>query len=51
MANEKDDKPAKTEPKAQAPVADGLIEVKKDGEKLRVHPSCVKDHVAVGWKQ
>lgn len=29
---------------------DGLVEVEKEGETLRVHPSCVKAHQAVGWK-
>lgn len=29
---------------------DGLIAVVKDGEPLRVHPSCVGAHVRAGWK-
>ncbi len=29
---------------------EGLIKVKKQGETLYVHPTCVNDHVALGWK-
>lgn len=51
MAKDADDK-QKPEAKAvAAPVDDGLVAVKKNGETLRVHPSCVKDHIKVGWKQ
>jgi hypothetical protein len=32
------------------PVADGLVEVTKNGQTLRVHPSCLKAHHAAGWK-
>lgn len=32
------------------PVADGLVEVHKNGETLRVHPSCVRAHQSGGWK-
>jgi hypothetical protein len=31
-------------------VDDGLIEVTKGDETLRVHPSCVKAHLSAGWK-
>jgi len=27
-----------------------LITVVKDGESMRVHPTCVADHVRVGWR-
>lgn len=27
-----------------------LITVTKDGHKLRVHPSCVEAHLAIGWE-
>ena len=30
---------------------DGLVAVHKDGETLRVHPTCVKAHHAAGWKR
>lgn len=36
-------------PEAKAPVEDGLVEMKKGAEKLRVHPSCVEDHQDNGW--
>jgi hypothetical protein len=42
----------KQEP-AQKPDAqedDGLVAMAKDGEVLRVHPTCVKSHQAAGWK-
>lgn len=29
---------------------DGLIAMNKDGESVRVHPTCVKSHQAAGWK-
>ena len=29
---------------------DGLIEMHKGGEVIRVHPTCVKSHQAVGWR-
>lgn len=28
---------------------DGLVEVRKGGEALRVHPTCVRAHVEAGW--
>lgn len=28
---------------------DGLIAMTKDGEELRVHPTCVKAHQDAGW--
>lgn len=28
-----------------------LVEVRKDGKKLRVHPTCVDDHVKAGWSK
>jgi hypothetical protein len=28
---------------------DGLVEMTKDGETLRVHPSCVEAHKSAGW--
>jgi hypothetical protein len=31
-------------------VDDGLVEMEKDGEIARVHPSAVKSHQLVGWK-
>lgn len=36
--------------KAAEQVEDGLVEMSKAGETLRVHPSCVKSHQAAGWK-
>lgn len=52
MANEVDEKAAKAIPKQQAkePVDDGLVPVSKDGETLRVHPSCVEAHKKTGWR-
>lgn len=42
---------AEVEPAAvAAPVDDGLIEVRKGDESMRIHPSAAKDHAAVGWK-
>lgn len=32
-------------------MAEKLVLMVKDGEKLKVHPSCVKAHEAVGWKR
>lgn len=29
---------------------DGLVEVSKGSETLRVHPTCVKAHAEAGWK-
>lgn len=42
---------AKTDAAAAAAAKkdDGLVEVRKDGKKLRVHPTCVDDHVKIGW--
>lgn len=41
---------AKVAAEAEAKKNDSLlVEVKKDGKKLRVHPTCVKDHERVGW--
>ncbi len=31
-------------------VDDGLCAMTKDGETLRVHPTCVKSHQSAGWK-
>lgn len=44
-------KPAADKP-AEEPKKDetSLVTVFKDGEKLDVHPTCVKAHVAAGWK-
>lgn len=28
---------------------DGLIAMTKNGDELRVHPSCIKAHQAAGW--
>ena len=35
--------------KAKADKDDGLVAVTKNGEELRVHPSCVKAHIEQGW--
>jgi len=32
-------------------VSDGLVEVWKDGDKLRVHPTTLESHKKAGWKQ
>lgn len=32
-------------------LADGLVEVVKDGERSFVHPTTVEAHSAVGWRQ
>lgn len=41
---------AKVAAEAEAKKNDSLlVEVKKDGKKLRVHPTCVKDHERIGW--
>lgn len=43
---------SKAEREARAKEAeqeDGLIEMTKDGETLRVHPSCVESHKSAGW--
>lgn len=46
----KKDEP-KTDAREEAEVPDGLIEVvNSDGNKLRVHPTTVRDHVKAGWK-
>lgn len=29
---------------------DGLIEMRKGGETLRVHPTCARDHQEKGWQ-
>lgn len=34
----------------EQPQDDELVLVEKDGEQLRVHPSCVKAHADAGWK-
>lgn len=31
------------------PGRDHLIEVRKGGETIRVHPTCVEDHRTLGW--
>lgn len=30
---------------------DGLVEVRKGSETLRVHPTCVKAHAEAGWSE
>ncbi len=40
----------KDEPKPKAPVDDGLIALSKNGETLRVHPSCEIEHRKLGWE-
>lgn len=30
---------------------DGLVEVSKGSESLRVHPTCVKAHAEAGWAE
>lgn len=42
---------AKADAAAAAKKDDGLVEVRKDGKKLRVHPTCVDDHVKAGWSK
>lgn len=34
----------------ETPTDDGLIAMSKDGETMRVHPSCVTAHVSLGWQ-
>lgn len=54
MSTTEADLKAKAEADAKAKAAaakdDGLVEVKKDGKKLRVHPATLKDHNDNGWK-
>ena len=33
-----------------SPVEDGLVAMVKDGEELRIHPTCVQAHKESGWK-
>lgn len=56
MAKDKDDKSAAKDGDAAqenkaAAEDDGLVEVTKGRESLRVHPSCVKAHVDAGWSE
>lgn len=39
------------EPGAEPEVVedDGLVEVTKGADSLRVHPTCLKDHIDAGW--
>lgn len=39
------------EKKVEVVEDDGLVEVRKGSESLRVHPTCVKDHESNGWTQ
>ena len=32
-------------------VDDGLVEVRKGGETLRVHPTCLRAHHDAGWRK
>jgi hypothetical protein len=32
-------------------VGDRLTLIEKDGEKMRVHPSCLADHERLGWSR
>lgn len=41
---------AEKQPDPVAPVDDGLVPMEKAGESMRVHPTCVKAHIAAGWK-
>jgi len=49
-------RPKKTAPEvvqdqpAPEVVQDGLVAMQKDGEELRVHPTCVQSHKNAGWK-
>ena len=38
-------------PKRSKNTDDGLVSLRKDGESLRVHPSCVADHKSLGWTE
>ena len=40
---------AEVEPAVVVPVDDGLIEVRKGNESLRIHPSTVNAHADAGW--
>lgn len=47
MAKETNEKPVE----AEKPVDDGLVEMYKGRESLRVHPTCVKEHEQCGWSR
>jgi len=36
-------------PKRVKNTDDGLVAMRKGGESLRVHPTCVADHKSLGW--
>ncbi len=39
-----------TKPEPKPKVDDGLIEVSKNGEVLRVHPTALHEHRKLGWE-
>lgn len=45
----KETKPAEVKQEETKPAED-LVLVRKDGRKLRVHPTCVPSHEACGWE-
>ena len=43
-------KEMRAERAAQEQEDDGLVAMVKDGEELRIHPTCVQAHKEAGWK-
>jgi hypothetical protein len=44
------DKPEADQKKQDQKKSDGLIKMSKNGETIKVHPTCVKGHEFVGWR-
>lgn len=48
MTDKKDQKDDKNDQEQE--VRDDLVPMTKNGETIRVHPTCVKGHTLAGWK-
>lgn len=49
-AAKQDAKQVEQQPDPSARHDDGLVEMSKDEETTRVHPTCVKSHRDAGWR-